>query len=387
MRVVHWFPQPLVRSGPANVVTGLARAQQELGADVAVVAPSAVERSDGFADVRSLTWAPRLTIRAGAYAFRFLDPHDARNLAALEPDVVHLHGAFEPDLIWAVRTFRGPFVLTPHGAFHPLVFASSVLANKRAWGRAMKRLVYRRVGAVHAATATEADHVRRFLSGARTYVVPHGAGAGVRPAGRPREDGSADEVRLLFVGRLDVFTKGLDVLLDAVAAAAPLSARPLRLTLVGGDWKGGRRRLERRATELGVRALLRFTGELDGEGVAAELARADLYVQLSRHEAFPLTVAEALLAAKPVLASEGVGLPDELVALPHVHVVPGRADAAAAAITAAVSRLEPLAEAARASLPDVAQLLAWTRIAGVHLDLYRSLAPNAALDLRDPVTS
>src|SRR5207248_2554305 len=90
----------------------------------------------------------------------------------------------------------------------------------------------------------------------------------------PSTNGQGGPIRLVSVGRLDVYTKGLDILLDAFAAAR--ASAPVELTVVGPDWNGGRAELERRAASLGLDGSLRFTGALAGSEAAADESAPDV---------------------------------------------------------------------------------------------------------------
>jgi glycosyltransferase involved in cell wall biosynthesis len=183
-------------------------------------------------------------------------------------------------------------------------------------------------------------------------------------------------LRFLCVGRLDVFQKGLDILLSAfeMAASRPGGAR-LHLTLAGPDFKGGRQWLEHRAAELGIRDLVEFTGSLTGDQVGAALAAADIYVQLSRYEGFSLSVVEALLASKPAVLTSATGPASypEIASLPHIKVVaPSREEAAQAMIETA-GALPELTRAALSCHMVVTEFFSWDRVARLHLNQYVQL--------------
>jgi len=183
-------------------------------------------------------------------------------------------------------------------------------------------------------------------------------------------------VRFLFAGRLDVFTKGLDILLDAFEMAASRSGSAhISLILAGPDWKGGRPWLEHRATELGIGDRVEFTGPLTPGQVGAMLAAADIYVQLSRHEGFPLSVAEALLASKPAVLSNAIGTISypEIASLPHIRVVPPSREEAARAMIEAAESLPEVRRAALCCQRLVSDFFSWDRIARLHLEQYRQL--------------
>jgi glycosyltransferase involved in cell wall biosynthesis len=173
-----------------------------------------------------------------------------------------------------------------------------------------------------------------------------------------------------------MFTKGLDLLLEAFALIVQrLPHRHPRLVLAGPDWNGGRTWLELRAATLGIGDRVHFTGALRGTQVGALLASADIYVQLSRHEGFPLSVAEALLAHKPAVLSDAIGTMSypEIAALPHIRMVPPRAEEAALAMAAAAEALPQLALAARRSGDSLREFFSWDRIARLHLAQYWQL--------------
>jgi glycosyltransferase involved in cell wall biosynthesis len=377
MRVVHWYPNFLGGGGVANAVLGLATAQAELGDDVTVVAAEArnaplYEPMDA-AGLQLVTFAERRRIERGGLRLRLIGREERARLRTLAPDVVHAHGEFNPDNLWALRLFDAPVFLSPQGAFHPVVLAKSRSLGKRAYLRVAQRLLYSKLAGVHALSPDEARDVSAALgSDVPIYTLPQGGNVRVlTPTATPNADAAT---RLVSVGRLDVYTKGLDILLDAFAAARADAL--VELTVVGPDWNGGRGELERRVAALGVEDSVRFTGPLAGSDVGSELARADVYVQLSRHEGLPLAVTEALAAGKPAVLSRAIGtcsLP-EVARFDHVLVTDPTPEAACGAIVDAARSLTQLRAAAYANAGSVASLFSWRRIATQHLARYAEAA-------------
>ena len=119
------------------------------------------------------------------------------------------------------------------------------------------------------------------------------------------------------LARLDPI-KGLDLLLRA---AAPLEH--VELVLIGDG--PARDELAELASELGLSERLRFVPWADD--ARARLAELDVFVLPSRNEGFPLSIVEAMLAARPVIATDvgsvreavdeetGIVVPTEDVAL------------------------------------------------------------------------
>jgi glycogen(starch) synthase len=134
-------------------------------------------------------------------------------------------------------------------------------------------------------------------------VVPNGGGLASRTDLPPIGAGP----RLLFFGRLEEL-KGVQVLLAALPAV--LAKHPgARLVICGsGPMEPELRRM---ADALGVGHAVELVGWLDGDGLAAQLAAAQVVVVPSMWpEAFGLTCLEALASGRAVVASAVGGLPD-----------------------------------------------------------------------------
>jgi glycosyltransferase involved in cell wall biosynthesis len=180
---------------------------------------------------------------------------------------------------------------------------------------------------VVAPSAAVAEAYRRawHVPARRMAVLPGAAAVRPpRPGARRRvreELGiSSAEVLVLAVARL-VPAKGIDVL-SAAATRLPGHVR----VVVAGDGED-RGRLQDAARRAGV-LLLGARGD-----VPDLLDAADVVCLPSRHEALPLSVLEAMRAARPVVASAVGGLPELLEDGAGVLVPPGDAGALAQALT------------------------------------------------------
>lgn len=383
-RILHWYPNFLHGGAVANAVLGLAAAQAQRGGSVTIATAASsqaplYEAMDAGAGVDLVAWQPARTLQVAGQYVRVARPRELARLAALRPDIVHVHGEFNLDNLRVSRLFRCPVVISPHGACHAVVLAKSRRVAKRLFLAAETILLRRHVTTFHALSPAEAEHLRAVFPRAASYCAPQGPSMFVPRAPPAQETTPATErgpVRLLFVGRLDVYTKGLDLLLDAFAMATRSGRAPhLHLTLAGPDWRGGLARLTAQVADLGIADRVEFPGVLSGRGVADALATADIYVQLSRHEGFPLSVAEALLAGLPAILSNAVGTTSypEIAALPHVRVVPASRDAAAQAIVTAATHLPEMSSGARTSHRQLTEFFSWDRVARLHLAQYQEL--------------
>lgn len=118
------------------------------------------------------------------------------------------------------------------------------------------------------------------------------------------EKAAADEVRLIFVGRLAPI-KGLRVLIEAFEKVR-LSRPGLRLTLVGD----GEDRANLELLAAGMDGAIEFTGYQSQDAVAGQLAKADILVLPSFAEGVPVVLMEAMASRKPVITSIVAGIPE-----------------------------------------------------------------------------
>ena len=382
MRVVHWYSNFLAGGGVANAVLGLAAAESAMGAEVSVVSRSHDRPIHGplaLGDVRLETWDGRRVVRLAGLEFHRLRRNSQDALRALEPDIVHIHAEYNPDNWWAPRLWKCPFVLSPHGAFHSNVVARGK-RRKTAYIALARHALYRRIDRFHALNPAEQADIMAALPAAEAYCVPHGPSPTVHNVLGdlvPTREEGASPVRLMFIGRLDVRVKGLDVLLEAFASAVRgrTGRRAAVLTLVGPDSGGGKDALRDFARRLGVAELVEILDPVDSEEVPALLQSCDVYVQLSRNEGSPLSLNDALALGKPVIVSRRVGTisSEEISHLPHVTIVEPSVAEATRAIADSVDNLDDLQRAARAAHPGLRDFLSWERAARRHLDVYASL--------------
>jgi glycosyltransferase involved in cell wall biosynthesis len=202
---------------------------------------------------------------------------------------------------------------------------------------AFTRLAARRAAAfVYVSAAVE-----RFFAGLglpRGRVIYDGidaaAFAGAEPLPRAALGVAADDLVVSNVGRLDVW-KGSDVFLQAMAQV--VRAEPRARGLIVGPVTSAdfAARLRTMVSDLGLGDRIVFTGARDD--VPRIMATSDVIVHAAtRPEPFGLVVAEALAAARPVIATRGGGVPeiveDGIDGIDGILVTCGAPDEMAAAI-------------------------------------------------------
>ena len=316
--------------GAAESVVELAAAFARDGIDVTVAAPDEpgfggrVRRAGGrFVPV---AMASRRDAASFARLFRLMRRERF--------DVVHthcrnadLHGGL------AARATATPLVVHLRGL---LVDGGGALSNGLVdrLHRALLRRLPRRIVAISEAVRSRALAV---LGVAPERVVTVRNGVEIGRFREPARDAAAVRAEfgipagaplLLVIGALGR-CKGQDLLIDAIATTR---SAPHALIVGDGDADGDERaELEARAARRGVSARVRCVGRRDD--VCDLLHAADLFVHAARWEGFGRVVAEAMAAARPIVATR-VGGVAEIVAdgVTGRLVDPERADLLAHAI-------------------------------------------------------
>ena len=216
---------------------------------------------------------------------------------------------------------------------------------KRSYIAAAKHILYKKV-LFHALTPLEKENIVKILPKARVYMVPQGPSVQMEAFLHEQDnysETSAYPVRFLFVGRLDIYHKGLDILVDAFAYAMRHSNGAM--TLVGPDWNGSMSILNELSTKLGVGDCVNIPGTMTGSSLAQVFRQKQIVdIQVSRYEGLPSSVTEALLFGKPAILTRKTGLPSysEISCLPHISVVSPKGHDIAEAIVKATGHVKDL---------------------------------------------
>lgn len=359
--------------GVVSVVWLLARQQVELGLRVVLATTEPIDAAaQALADAAGVTlvhvYGPRHEWLSGGEALM-------HSLRAHPPDIVHMHSVFAPRFIGVgrrLRALRIPYVVTPHGGLTPR------LLRRRRLAKTAFALLFERSRLAHAAALTcvapgEEAEIRAFVPGYGGPVVTiwnpididQLAGSIWAPApGRPQ---------LAFIGRLDIEHKGVDRLVE-LARHLPEAD----IHAYGGAYPPAAAWLERLMRE--APANFHLHDPVFGDAKLEVLGRASLYVQLSRWEGFPVTIAEAMVVGVPPVISEDLHMGQVLRERDLGLVVPADPRQAAAQVRALLD--QPLRRAALSARcrAFARERFDPRRVALAHLETYARLLNGRSYD-------
>ncbi|TQJ91466.1 glycosyltransferase [Streptomyces sp. SLBN-31] len=202
-----------------------------------------------------------------------------------------------PHDVW-LENFTPPFTtgLLPLFARKPVIGINQCRCSDATWRKyhipafAIEHCALRRYRDLVVLNQADAAEARRHSPKAAVHLVENGV-----DQRHVEEDEFGSGGSILFLGRLDVKLKGLDLLLAAYAAAAPA----LPLIIAGHGTAAEERRVESLLAHTG--ANVRRLGFVASERKEQLLRESAFMVMPSRTEAFGLVALESMVHGKPVL--------------------------------------------------------------------------------------
>jgi len=213
-------------------------------------------------------------------------------MSAVDFDIVHANGYHTFPMHFSVLVRHGRVVVSPH--FHGVghsVFRNCLLTLFKPFGKKTLEKAYK----IHAVSEYEKSLLcEQFkLDPHKIVVIPNGLDFN-EFKGLKRKKRSFRSI--LYVGRL-VGYKGVQYLVEVL----PRLSDDVVLEIVG---KGNLKPLlEKRAKKLNVFDRVRFYQNLSRRELLHKFVNADVFVLLSRHEAYSMVVAEALAAGTPCIVA------------------------------------------------------------------------------------
>ncbi len=253
-----------------------------------------------------------------------------------------------------------PCVACLHDPFSPLFFANRPLLKRLYWNLSEAPLL-RKMRAIHLLAPSHARYLASLGVNIPTFVVPNGLDSAlVEVSGSVRgpweRSASTAALNVLYLGRLDVYHKGLDILLRAVAGDRSLRST-VSIKMAGRATKQEGRVLRRQIAALKLQDRVSFVGFLPH--IAPAVRTVDLVILPSRFDGFGLVVLEALLLGTPVIVSSQAGVSEFLQQVGGVLVADPDERSLAIALRTAVESKQELNRAAASARPHLAHEFSW----------------------------
>jgi glycosyltransferase involved in cell wall biosynthesis len=253
------------------------------------------ETINGVKIIRFRSFAP-----GNAYYFA---PQIYTSLKKNDYDVIHAHSyhAF-PAFFASLGRRGGKFVFTPHYHRHGHTAFRNLLHKPY---RLLGNTIFSKADSIICVSEYEKKLLESdFEVAAKTVKIPNGINLrefeNMRRRGKSPEEKTGSEKTLLYVGRLEEY-KGVQYIIQSLPELPEFQLR-----IVGkGPYEEELRSL---AKNLGVEKRVEWLKDLSRKELLECYAKADVFLMLSSHEAYGITVAEALAAGTPCIVAKGSAL-------------------------------------------------------------------------------
>ncbi|WP_374445254.1 glycosyltransferase family 4 protein [Epilithonimonas sp.] len=236
----------------------------------------------------------------------FSVPEDLKNkiLNSDRSTVFHFHGGWIPvfsSLGRLLHKNKRKYVITPHGAYNTVAMERSKL-RKKIYFNAFERVFIKNASKIHCIGESEVEGLKTIFPNDKSVLIPYGFE-------KSSEDFhvNSDKTQIVFgfVGRLDIYTKGLDILVKSFASFVK-SHPDSKLWIIGDSAE--KHELQKLIEASGASDKIKLFGSRFGEEKNDLIKTMDVFVHPSRNEGLPVSVIEAANYAKPCIVTKNTNI-------------------------------------------------------------------------------
>jgi glycosyltransferase involved in cell wall biosynthesis len=237
-----------------------------------------------------------------------------------KPDLVHFHfvyNSFQTAIARLLLKKGWPYITTPRGSLTYLAQnqkrIKKVLANVLYYNSFIKN-----AAAVHALCPNEANDIELLFKTKKIFTIPNGIEDRVLDAYNKLSPVDLSNLktngRLLlgFVGRIDIYHKGLDLLIEALGTLKIRNNQSKFSLFIVGPFKTKQDeiKINHLISKYNLQEDIQLLGSKYNEEKFRHVLACDVFVHPSRFEGMPMALTEALALGRPSLATPGTNIAD-----------------------------------------------------------------------------
>jgi glycosyltransferase involved in cell wall biosynthesis len=220
--------------------------------------------------------------------------------------IFHIHGGWVPvfsSIGKLLHKHNLPFVFTPHGAYNTIAMRRSFW-SKRLYFSLFEKKLLQNATKIHCIGKSEMVGLKCILKNEKAVLVPYGFENNVEIS---FENSKNENIIFGFIGRLDIYTKGLDTLI--IAFKKIVKKHPNAQLWIVGD-SNEKAKLNKMIIENELSKNVTLFGGKFGVEKENLLMQMDVFVHPSRNEGLPTSVIEAASYGKPCIVTDATNIGD-----------------------------------------------------------------------------
>lgn len=249
-------------------------------------------------------------------SFYSLDKKDKLTLTKVpksfgNPDVVFFEGMYDSfkEIVFAkeLRSKGIPYIIVPRGsltykALHDYSRIKKIIAHRLFYDKYIDGAI-----AIQYLTNKEYED-SKFRYGKSYFILPNGF---YKPT-RIKDTFSSGGIKALYIGRIDIVHKGLDIIIDACRIAKEsLLESGFTLSLYGPqtkDWYVIQNTVKKESLE----NIITLKGTISGREKEDAILSSDVFIMASRFEGHPMGLIEALAYGLPCVVTPGTNMMEKI---------------------------------------------------------------------------
>ena len=227
------------------------------------------------------------------------------------PDMVMFEGFYgglkEVKFARECWKYKIPYIIVPRGSL-----TYQAMHNKSRWKKEFAHFIFydrfvKKASAVQFLTYQEYEDSKYRFGGAH-FILPNG----FNTPPMTKLEFSEKQIKGIFIGRIDIHHKGLDILLSAIDdIKEQLRATNFSLDLYG-PCRQDYDKVDQIIKNKGIEDLVKLKGETLGDAKQQALLNSDVFFLTSRFEGHPMGLIEALAYGLPCLVTSGCNMRPEI---------------------------------------------------------------------------
>lgn len=291
-----------------------------------------------------------------------------------QPDIVNFHGIYIYEFTKIAKYLyksKIPYIITPHGSL--TYFAQSKkklkknIANKLVFNKFIDR-----ASAIQYLTKEERKRTVRKTK--KEIVI--GNGMNIKQNYK-RIIIKKSEFNIVFIGRIDPYCKGIDLLIEACTLIkSDMKKYNIKIKIFGPDFEGGKEEVVKMIQKNRLEEIIYLGNALYDTDKDKQLNKSDLFILTSRYEGQPVGALEAISKGIPVIVTEGTNISEEVERYKCGFTAKTNSRSIAEQILKAYNSREKMEEYSENCLVFASREFSWEKIIKDIVKCYRSIIDN-----------